>query len=313
MRATINYQQLNFSNLIPRGWQPVHIPGTIVKAWQNASDSLLIEHVQIDTIDLQLIRAFFTRQQHLELLLSTQHPVFCLGMSGNWEFRNGAVLQTHISSNQFTLQNNKLIRIIGDNRPCKMLQLLLIHYPVAVWEQTHKLQKNETAIFTTNNNAQYATATISELAEQLVQTSYFPKPQLFHKKIVNELLANIQQLNLSNTFIKGYTENERIVLEKIATQIHQQLHRHFTITALASNSGLNRVRLTQGFKQLYGTTLYRYLLSKRMELALHLLQNTNATIKQIAGKTGYRNTSNFSIAFKKFYRFTPATARQGKL
>lgn len=53
------------------------------------------------------------------------------------------------------------------------------------------------------------------------------------------------------------------------------------------------------FKGVYGTSIYSYMRSYRMQVAALMLQETNENITVIAGKVGYENSSKFASAFKK--------------
>ncbi len=78
-----------------------------------------------------------------------------------------------------------------------------------------------------------------------------------------------------------------------------------TLTQLSRKVYLNEYKLKTGFKKCFGQTVYSYVLDKRMELALVLLEQRRYKIGDIAGLVGYANTSHFIAAFHKKYGFTP--------
>ena len=61
----------------------------------------------------------------------------------------------------------------------------------------------------------------------------------------------------------------------------------------------------EGFKELYNSTIYGYLLDKKLEFALHKLEENKLKVKDIAFEIGYENPSHFISAFKKKYSLTP--------
>lgn len=79
----------------------------------------------------------------------------------------------------------------------------------------------------------------------------------------------------------------------------------FTLSQLSRKVYLNEYKLKSGFKQCYGTTVYGYIMEKRMELARVLLEQNRFKISDIAGMVGYENTSHFITAFQKKYGVTP--------
>ncbi|WP_049783740.1 helix-turn-helix transcriptional regulator [Acaryochloris marina] len=80
-----------------------------------------------------------------------------------------------------------------------------------------------------------------------------------------------------------------------------------SIETLARWVGLNRLKLNQGFAQVYGTTPFGYLRSCRMNLAQHLLLTGNLSIEGVAGRVGYTSRSRFATAFRKQFGINPKT------
>ncbi|WP_315817343.1 AraC family transcriptional regulator [Paraflavitalea speifideaquila] len=72
-----------------------------------------------------------------------------------------------------------------------------------------------------------------------------------------------------------------------------------TLMDLSYTIGLNDFKLKKGFKQLYGITIFEFLLEARMEKARRLLQETTMTVHAVAISVGYKNISSFTVAFKK--------------
>jgi AraC family transcriptional regulator, transcriptional activator of the genes for pyochelin and ferripyochelin receptors len=83
-----------------------------------------------------------------------------------------------------------------------------------------------------------------------------------------------------------------------------------TLIELARKVGVNDFKLKKGFKQLYGTTLFDFLLSARIDKARMLLTETNMPVHDIALATGYKNITGFSAAFKKKTGYSPGTIRK---
>lgn len=78
-----------------------------------------------------------------------------------------------------------------------------------------------------------------------------------------------------------------------------------SIETLARRVGLNRLKLNQGFHQVYGTTPFRYLRYCRLALAEHLLTTSNLAIEAVAHKVGYTSRSNFATAFRQLFGLNP--------
>lgn len=74
---------------------------------------------------------------------------------------------------------------------------------------------------------------------------------------------------------------------------------------LADEVGLSLKRLKEGFKQVYGDTVYAFLFDFKMEHARRLLESGQNNVNEIGLRVGYSTASHFISAFKKKYGTTP--------
>ena len=74
---------------------------------------------------------------------------------------------------------------------------------------------------------------------------------------------------------------------------------------LSEEIGLSLNKLKEGFKQLYGDTVFGYLLEHKMEEARRMLASNNYNVNEVGLKIGYSTSSHFIAAFKKKYGTTP--------
>ncbi len=156
-------------------------------------------------------------------------------------------------------------------------------------------------------------AAMMDLLLQLSQSSFVPQPRAYHKKLVHDIIGMATNFTNEEKPSAGkLTHTELEALYKVGMLIEKDLTQHHTIEELTVYSGMNRDKLTSSFKSLFKQSIYAYYLSKRMELAKHILITSHLPIKMVAKKTGYHNATNFSIAFKKFYALTPAQMRRLK-
>lgn len=85
-----------------------------------------------------------------------------------------------------------------------------------------------------------------------------------------------------------------------------------SLMELARQVGLNDRKLKQGFRQLFGTTVFGYLHDYRMQQAQHLLHHPHITVAQVAAKVGYRNPEAFSTAFRRKFAVSPKVYQLGQ-
>ncbi len=83
------------------------------------------------------------------------------------------------------------------------------------------------------------------------------------------------------------------------------------LVALARSVGLAPKRLNLGFRQLFGTTVFSYLLEARLIAARRMLEEgLDIPLKQLAWMMGYRQPSNFITAFRRRFGVSPGIYRR---
>jgi len=78
-----------------------------------------------------------------------------------------------------------------------------------------------------------------------------------------------------------------------------------TLQELADEIGLSLKKLKEGFKQIYGDTVFSFLFDYKMEVARKLLESGKHNVNEVGLKVGYSTASHFIAAFKKKYGTTP--------
>ena len=78
-----------------------------------------------------------------------------------------------------------------------------------------------------------------------------------------------------------------------------------TLQELAEMVQLPINRLKEGFKQVYGDTVFSFLFDYKMEVARQLLATGAHNVNEVGLKVGYSTASHFIAAFKKKYGTTP--------
>lgn len=78
-----------------------------------------------------------------------------------------------------------------------------------------------------------------------------------------------------------------------------------SLQELSEEIGLNLKKLKEGFKQIYGDSVYSFLFDYKMEVARKLLESGEHNVNEVGSKVGYSTSSHFIAAFKKKYGTTP--------
>lgn len=93
-------------------------------------------------------------------------------------------------------------------------------------------------------------------------------------------------------------------LEKAKAIVEVEYADALTIPVLGREVGLNRRKLTEGFREVFGSTVHDYIIEQRMAAAERLMADGEA-ITEVAFKVGYSSHNSFSRAFKKYFGVPP--------
>jgi AraC-like DNA-binding protein len=78
-----------------------------------------------------------------------------------------------------------------------------------------------------------------------------------------------------------------------------------SVNQLAKEAGMSASKLKTLFKKIYGKALFEYFQERRMLKAKAMLLSNHYAVKETAFELGFRNISNFTLAFKKQFGILP--------
>ncbi|MEL6974034.1 MAG: AraC family transcriptional regulator [Bacteroidota bacterium] len=78
-----------------------------------------------------------------------------------------------------------------------------------------------------------------------------------------------------------------------------------TLNQLSEEIGLSLKKLKEGFKQIYGDSVFGFLFDYKMEFARKMLETGRHNVNEVGLKVGYSTASHFIASFKKKYGTTP--------
>jgi len=129
---------------------------------------------------------------------------------------------------------------------------------------------------------------------------------LFTKGKVFELLSlyfNKSEETDACPFLKDENNVKKILLAK--TIIIERVANPPSLAELASEIGLSLKKLKDGFKQIYGDTVFNFLFEYKMDLARNLIESKKYNVSEISEMIGYTASSHFIAAFKQKFGTTP--------
>ena len=104
-------------------------------------------------------------------------------------------------------------------------------------------------------------------------------------------------------FLANEADREKIV--KAREVLIQHIGEPITIKELSRKVAINECYLKKGFKELFGTTVFDFYQSQRMEHAKYLLYEKGLSVTEVSLMLGYSSISHFSTAFKKHTGLKP--------
>jgi len=120
-------------------------------------------------------------------------------------------------------------------------------------------------------------------------------------------------------FLEGFRHNKRIeelsvVIEKNANNLlhniihylNQNINKKITLELLEKKFSYNRNKINSEFQKEMNTTVMKYIVLMRMQLAGTILRDTEIPMIEVAMRVGYSDVGYFSRTFKLHYGKTPS-------
>jgi AraC-like DNA-binding protein/CheY-like chemotaxis protein len=88
--------------------------------------------------------------------------------------------------------------------------------------------------------------------------------------------------------------------------VEKNLHHKITQTIVAEICGMSSCQFSRKFKELYEITFQEFILRRRVNEALRLLMNPNATITDVAYTVGFSDSAHFTRTFRRYIGKSPS-------
>lgn len=118
-----------------------------------------------------------------------------------------------------------------------------------------------------------------------------------------ECMAGEGEDSFTCKFLANDADREKIALARDI--LLQHIGEPLTIKELSRKAAINECYLKKGFKEMYGTTIFDFFQSQRMEHAKYLLYEKGLSVTDVSASLGYSSISHFSTAFKKHTGLKP--------
>ncbi len=157
--------------------------------------------------------------------------------------------------------------------------------------------------------------TITKLAErlyyELTNNDAFSKASLnsLKQQFIVHLLRNYCSPlpTEANMYSEGLNKEQ---LNRVNEYIETHFFEDITLKDLADLLNMSEYHFSRQYKKSSQITPYQHILNCRLLKAQQLLETSDLRIQQIAFKVGYKDSSSFSKAFRKFYGVSAGSYRK---
>ena len=118
-----------------------------------------------------------------------------------------------------------------------------------------------------------------------------------------ECMVGEKEDSFSCKFLANEADRDKISMAREILLKH--ISEPLTIKELSRKVAINECYLKKGFKEMYGTTIFDFFQSQRMEHAKYLLYEKGLSVTDVSLLLGYSSISHFSTAFKKHTGLKP--------
>jgi AraC family transcriptional regulator len=119
-----------------------------------------------------------------------------------------------------------------------------------------------------------------------------------------DCMVGEKEVNTINCkFLANEADREKII--KARELLIQHIGEPITIKELSRKVAMNECYVKKGFKEMFGTTIFDFYQSQRMEHAKYLLYEKGLSVTEVSMLLGYSSISHFSTAFKKHTGLKP--------
>ena len=239
---------------------------------------------------------------------------FCLKGSSKFLFNEGSYSFDVLDNRSILLYNpQRILPINLEIQPKTTLVSLLISI-----EKFHSLFSKESGyipfLSDENSNKKYyddseIKPTVAIVLHQIINSNINSSiKDLYVKGKVYELLSLHfqQEENKEGEYCPFLVDEQNVLkIRKAKEIIISRMSEPPSLQELATEIGLNLKKLKEGFKQIYGDTVYSFLFDYKMEHARKLLETNKYNVNEVGLQVGYSTSSHFIAAFKKKFGTTP--------
>jgi YesN/AraC family two-component response regulator len=260
------------------------------------------------------------------LLITCAYPVISLNFSleNGFSFhRSDLNQQFFVNEGQYNMSHFPNVDLIGEfqkNKPYRFLTIfysaeylskLASAYPSLVAFLQRAANMEESLVYPIN---QHSTKQMKQILFSILHDDCKEEEiamAIRQGKMLELLVKAVEQpLQPSSSCPVRLPSQDAEKIHKARSWLDEQFNKPVTLFELAKKVGMNVHKLSSGFLQVVGTTVFYYHRQVRMNRAIQLLEDTDRDLFDIGTEVGYFDGKSFSKEFKKYNGATPLEYRK---
>lgn len=223
--------------------------------------------------------------------------------SGIWQIGEKSF---HVKTGDVVLLNNRIKRVFKDVSSSAGIELLVIEFePQMFMKQFQSLfwgnDQKRSCIVSQHAQINLLLKEIESEAEKKLLYSHV----MIGAKLVEVFSLMMRHYDISDTCSLKMSEE----MYKVLSYIDNNYMTELSLRKLAEIMNMSESNLSRNFKKCMGVGFAQYLMNKRVNYAIYLLQTSEKTVLEIALHCGFNNTASFYKAFKKITNRNPKDYR----
>lgn len=136
------------------------------------------------------------------------------------------------------------------------------------------------------------------------------KRMFIEAKTIELMLLQFEQMSDQSLITSSLKRTEMDKIYAVKDFITANSHSDYSLIELAHYAGTNEFTLKKGFKELFGTTVFGFWNTLKMEEARKMILEKEMNISEVSDAVGYKNPRHFSTAFKKKFGIVPSQLKK---
>lgn len=133
-------------------------------------------------------------------------------------------------------------------------------------------------------------------------------------ELISEALVMLAGAGLVPMAVDGQlSRDDALRIVSARRLIEERWNQKLSLDGIASHCGLNREKLSRGFREMFGATVAEAIAEQRLQQASRMLLTTDLPVSSVGYENGYLNNASFARAFGRRFGATPSDFRAREL